>query len=314
MRNNDRTSATTTQVDLALDFDQLAAAVGNREHTDIACPACGPDRRHAVNRRRGVLRIWRRDPDFITYCCARCGARGWAKRGDRNRSVFEPFSRKPTRATPLKTEMLAAAEHIWRDSVAITGTPGTAYLAARGIDLDAVPDHGGLRFHPRCPWSADTTAPCIIARFTDAITGIPLGIRRRRIDAKNTPLSLGPTGGGVIRLSPDDEVTTGLVIGEGLETVLAAMTRIEHRGTQLRPAWACGSAGAMRTFPVLAGIEALTILVDADHLDCRRGVYPGQDAARGCAERWAAAYREVTLLTPRDLGVDFNDLVRGLPP
>jgi hypothetical protein len=313
MRNDVRTSATTTQSHLALDFDQLAAAVGNREHTDIACPACGLDRRHAVNRSRRVLRIWRSDPDFITYCCVRCGARGWAQRGDRKRTVSEPISRKPSRAAPLNAETLTAAEHIWRASVAIAGTPGAAYLAARGIDLDAVPDHCGLRFHPRCPLGAGT-APCIIARFTDAITGIPLGIRRRRIDDKNKPLSLGPTGGGVIRLSPDDEVTTGLVIGEGLETVLAAMTRIEHRGTRLRPAWACGSAGAMRTFPVLAGIEALTILVDADHLDRRSGVYPGQDAARECAERWAAACREVTLLTPRDLGVDFNDLVRGLPP
>src|SRR5262249_23403812 len=70
------------------------------------------------------------------------------------------------------------------------------------------------------------------------------------------------------------------------------------------PAWAAGSAGNLEDFPVLTGIDALTLLVDHD-VNGR-----GQEAALVCGKRWRDAGREVTLLTPRKLGADFNDLVR----
>jgi Tripartite tricarboxylate transporter family receptor len=77
LRENRRTASGAQGAgDLDLTFDQLAALLGNHERADVACPACGPDRRRTVNRRRSVLRLWRRDPEFISYCCARCGARG----------------------------------------------------------------------------------------------------------------------------------------------------------------------------------------------------------------------------------------------
>ena len=50
-------------------------------------------------------------------------------------------------------------------SVPITGTPGAAWLAARGIDLDAV-GRAGLRFHPRCPWGTGA-APCTMTSLVD---------------------------------------------------------------------------------------------------------------------------------------------------
>jgi phage/plasmid primase-like uncharacterized protein len=201
-------------------------------------------------------------------------------------------------------DRLRRADAIWRASLPIEGTLGEEYLRRRGIVLDEVPDHGGLRFHPLCPFDGGTQA-CIVARYTDVLTSKPLGIYRRPIHLAGVkPKAFGSIGGGVIRLWPDDSVEQGLVIGEGVETVLAAATRIEHKGTLLAPAWACGSAGTIAAFPVLAGIEALTILVDAD----KSGT--GQRAAQHCAERWAKAGREVTILTPRDLGHDFNDLVK----
>jgi hypothetical protein len=188
----------------------------------------------------------------------------------------------------------------------IAGTDGEAYLASRGIALEETPDRAGLRFHPACPYGRLGTTPAIVARFTDIITNTARGIHRRAVLAGTEPktMSLGPVGGAVVRLWPDDAVEQGLIIGEGVETVLAAATRIEHRGTLLQPAWACGSAGTLEAFPVLPGVYALTILADAD------GSGRGQDAAERCAERWANAGREVTILTPRDLGFDFNDVVR----
>jgi hypothetical protein len=92
------------------------------------------------------------------------------------------------------------------------------------------------------------------------------------------------------------------VLGEGIETTLSAATRISHRNTLLQPAWAAGDAGHMRAFPVLSGIEALTLLVDHDANNA------GQDAAAECAQHWKAAGREVTRLVPRAVNTDVNDL------
>jgi hypothetical protein len=201
--------------------------------------------------------------------------------------------------------MLARADDLWRAAVPIAGTPGAEWLANRGIVLNAVPDHGGLRFHPACPYGSGRTVPAIVARFTDIITVAPRGIHRRAITAGIEPktMALGPTAGAVVRLWPDEEVTQGLVIGEGIETALAA-TRVEHMGTLLRPAWACTTAGILEEFPVLPGIEALTILADNDASG------RGQEAAMRCAMRWIRAGLHAEILMPQSLGLDFNDLVR----
>jgi hypothetical protein len=97
-----------------------------------------------------------------------------------------------------------------------------------------------------------------------------------------------------------------LVIGEGIETTLAAATRIAHRGTPLRPAWAIGSSGGIARLPVITGIERLTILVDNDANDV------GRTNAKKCAERWTATGHAVVLLTPRQSAADFNDLVPSM--
>jgi hypothetical protein len=166
-----------------------------------------------------------------------------------------------------------------------------------------VPDHGGLRYHPRCPWGCGT-APCVVARYTDAITGEQRGMWRRPIIGSEKPKSLGPTGECVIRLWPDDTIESALVLGEGVETVLCAATRLLFRGAYLRPAWAAGNAGNMAAFPVLKGISSITLLVDNDESGA------GERASEQCDVRWAAAGRETLRLMPQGLGHDFNDMVR----
>lgn len=177
------------------------------------------------------------------------------------------------------------------------------YFDRRGIDIGVIPNQGSLRWHPRCRIDGNIK-PCVIGRYTDALTNTPRGIWRRPIDG-GVPKALGPTAQCVIRLWPDEAVDAGLVVGEGVETVLAAATRIEHRGTFMMPAWAAGSAANMSKLPVLPGVEALTLLVDNDPNRV------GQRAAEECRARWEAAGTEVTLLAPINSGVDFNDLVRS---
>src|SRR6185312_17428285 len=102
---------------------------------------------------------------------------------------------------------------------------------------------------------------------------------------------------GVVKLWP---AASSLVIGEGIETVLAAATRIPYREAPLQPAWSTLTSGKLSTFPVLPGVERLIILVD--HV-------AGQLAATVCMDRWSRAGRTVVRLTPTRAGADFNDLV-----
>jgi hypothetical protein len=265
---------------------------------DHPCPLCGPDRRLEYNRTRPTLRTWKPRPGFVTFYCARCGAKGHA-RADVDELLQPRFPPWPPPVKPRVTSGdLHYVERLWETAAA--GHPVVkGYFRWRGIPLDHVPSV--LRYHPQCPWWGKRQ-PCILARFTDALTGEPRGIWRRSADGLNKPMSLGPTGGCVIRLYP--KVGKRLVIGEGVETVLAAATRITHRGKPLRPAWATGCAGNMRRFPVLEGVEQLIILVDNDESGT------GQKAAEECAHRWRDTGREVIRLIPRTPGTDFNDLVR----
>jgi phage/plasmid primase-like uncharacterized protein len=200
---------------------------------------------------------------------------------------------------------LAWAEAIWRETLPL-GRDAIAYFARRSIDINQVPKHGGLRFHPRCPWRGGTE-PCIIGRFTTALGDEPRGILRRPITGEKA-ITLGPMSGCVIRLWPDEVVEQHLVLGEGVETVLSMALHRTHRGKLLRPAWAVCVANNLKKFPILSGIEILTVLVDNDLPD-QRGRRAGQEAAAKCAARWSEAGREVIRLTPNVAGTDFNDLV-----
>jgi hypothetical protein len=217
----------------------------------------------------------------------------------RARLEREELEREARAARELR-ESLAYCDRQWAQTVPLPPA-AIGYFARRGIVLDDLPEQGGLRFHPRCPFDGPTL-PCIVARFTDAITGAPGGIWRRPISGEK-PKTIGPMKDHVIRLWPDDAVEQGLMIGEGVETVLAAATRITHCGTLLRPAWACACRTNIRDFPILSGIECLTICADNDASG------DGQDAARTCAKRWAGYSREVEVLIPNTTDKDFNDLV-----
>ena len=62
-----------------------------------------------------------------------------------------------------------------------------------------------------------------------------------------------------------------------------------------------GSAGAIRTFPVIERVTKLTIW--ADHDDSGRSLTD----ARECAERWTASGRRVVIRYPEKVGADYAD-------
>ena len=108
------------------------------------------------------------------------------------------------------------------------------------------------------------------------------------------PRGLAPAG--IVRLTPDEDVTNGLHLAEGLETALAAMSK------DLRPMWSTGSTSIMAKLPVVGGIEFLTIIADRDENGA------GEKAAHEAGQRWREAGRGVRVWTPPTFG-DFNDLL-----
>ena len=200
----------------------------------------------------------------------------------------------------------ARALRLWQQAKSIAGTLAAQYLAERRrIDIAALPDNVDevLRFHPSCPFGPGARHPCLLALMRDVASDEPAGIHRIALTPDAGKIDRRMLGrGGAVKLWP---VGTQLIVGEGIETVLAAATRISHRGAPLRPAWSAVSSGALSKLPVVAGVDRLLILVDHD-LNGQ-----GQAAAARCAERWSRAGRSVTQLKPKQPGTDFNDVVMG---
>jgi hypothetical protein len=168
---------------------------------------------------------------------------------------------------------------IWQQSVRLKGTLGWRYFTERRqLHIGLLPDlkHALRWYEKEC---------AVIALMTDPITNKPTGIHRTFLNPDGTKRErkmLGPRG--VIRLSPDDLVTEGLGITEGVEDGLAVLL------SGWAPVWAASCAGAIASFPVLSGIEALTIFADSNDV--------GMEAAAECADRWELAGQEVEIREP----------------
>jgi hypothetical protein len=204
--------------------------------------------------------------------------------------------------TDIDQQNIERALKLWNDATPIDGTPAERYLHGRG--LDDLPGDRVLRFHASCPFGK-TRVACLLALYTDIATNEPKAIGRTAINLSGNKIgrmSLGPVENAAVKIHADENVEQGLVIGEGLETCLAA------RQLGFRPVWSLGSANAIRDFNVLAGITSLTILIDNDPPD-RNGRLAGPDAALECSERWRDAGVEVTRITPRRQGDDMADLI-----
>jgi len=260
-----------------IDLPVIDRLTGGRLGThDVPCPECStlPSRsRHGA--RRKVLRVWRIESSFATYCCARCGASGWA----RDRAGPRPDTAKLAAARAeaaehdreAKVKRLDLARWLWSRRRPIAGTIAATYLrkvrgyggplpatlgflAGRGDHAPAMIAAFGLA-HEVEPGQIDIT--------TVAVRGVhltklrPDGSGKAGVDADK--IMIGYSIGSPIVLGSVNDLG-GLVIAEGVEDALSA-----HEATSLG-AWAAGAASRM---PALADAvpgytETVTILVDDD--------------------------------------------------
>ena len=220
--------------------------------------------------------------------------------------------------SPYEQSATERALRLLSEGIQISDTPAAAFLDWRGV-LEPALEFGEevLRFHLNCPFGEGTRHPCMLALMRDISSNEPRAVQRtaltqalmqavsrttfaefKEAGGRVTRMTLGPQTGTAIKLFCDEDVTLGLAIGEGTETVLAAIR------LGFRPAWALGGTSGVKTFPILSGIESLTILVDNDASGA------GQRAAQECSKRWIGAGREVFRAVPNHSGDDFNDVLR----
>jgi hypothetical protein len=132
----------------------------------------------------------------------------------------------------LKSDNIPLALAIWNEARDPAGTPVIAYLQHRRVILP--PRCEAIRFHPRCPFGKDANGvtiytPAMVALVTSILTNEPQGIHRTALNGKagHKRMSLGRVPGGAVKLTPDEDVTIALGIGEGIETTLSLPQRPE---------------------------------------------------------------------------------------
>jgi hypothetical protein len=265
----------------AISLAQIDDATGGRIGTfDIACPLCGPFKRSPRNQRRPVLRVYRIEPSFAGFYCARCGEKGAAL--DRNGAPPDPIGLAKARAEAaeherlLKAKRLRTARWLWRRSYPVIGSKGEVYLRdARGYDG---PLRATLRFLP----ARSEYLPAMIASFgfahevepgilditNEAVTGIhltrllPDGSGKAVFDDpdEQAKIMIGRSIGSPIVLAPMND---GLALGisEGIEDGLSI-----HQSLGIG-VWVAGAASRM---PALAEIvpaytEVVPIFAHDDH-------------------------------------------------
>jgi putative DNA primase/helicase len=202
----------------------------------------------------------------------------------------QPAPKKPKPGLHSNTP---AANKIWQEATTAAGSPVEAYLHGRGLTLAIETYSCALRYHPSCLFKGEIV-PVMVAAMTDIHTNEFRGIHRTRLNPKKKEM-LGPAKGTVVKLTPDEDVTYGLHICEGIETGLALMEM------GFKPLWSCLTANGMTNFPALSGIEALTIFADNDENKV------GQNAAIKCGARWQVAGKEVNIFATPKPGTDFAD-------
>ncbi|OUL92945.1 DUF7146 domain-containing protein [Paraburkholderia hospita] len=192
------------------------------------------------------------------------------------------------------------ARQMWTASKPLAGV-AAAYLEARCCCIP--PRDSDLRWLPSLKHPSGYEGPALLALVTDAVTSEPISLHRtwiladgNKANIEKPRLLLGGghrKQGGVIRLWPNDAVTTGLGIAEGIETALS----LAHG---FSPVWSLIDAGNLAAFPYLLGIQTLTIGADNDRV--------GLGAADACASRWVNCGAEV--FVTQQAANDLNDVLK----
>jgi putative DNA primase/helicase len=196
---------------------------------------------------------------------------------------------------------------LWEEGTPVThDDPAGRYLTlTRGLQLSKFPDC--LRFHPRCWTKVNNEQKCfptLLARFDDTEGQITQLQRIFLTTTGEKALSdtkrlmpawkQGAMRGGAIRLYAPHNL---LAVAEGVETALGY--HIWSGGT---PVWATYSANLLEQVVVPPSVTKVVVIADNDSSG------QGQKSADVLAVRLFKEGREVRIVTPRAIGMDFADI------
>ena len=259
-----------------------------------ACPAC------ARNEREKTLGLTIEHSGKGVAHCFRCGHVETNSRDAKSWTAAPLLVER--RPSPQKHEVLSNyGLELWSACEPVFGA-ALAYLKARRCVVP--PADGDLRWHRDLRHPSGAHGPALVGLISHVRSRKPLSLHRTWIEADGRKSAFDPPRmllgnhamkDGVIRLWPDESVTCGLAVAEGIETALSLAWAYQ-------PAWSCIDAGHLAALPVLAGIETLVIGADNDAA--------GQKAANECATRWASA--DVEVLVTRQAANDLNDVLQEL--
>jgi putative DNA primase/helicase len=234
----------------AFSLREIARALGvDISGRSVVAPGPG----HSRKDRSLSVKLSASSPDgFIVHSHA---GDDWRQRRDYVRgklglAAFQPYERRtpPRQRTHVKATPAdngKTALRLWRQAVDPRGTLVEIYLKGRGLELPDAAAFEAIRFHVDCPLDRDHF-PAMVCLVRGILTNEPQAIHRTALaqdgtaikrNGKTFRLSLGPVTGGAIKLDPDEDVTHGLCIGEGVETCLSG------RQMGLRPVSAVSTAG-----------------------------------------------------------------------
>ena len=176
---------------------------------------------------------------------------------------------------------------LWRESVHPRGTPAEHYVNSRALELG---DDIAGRCHSLAPqyWGDGRVIPATSPTASHKPSVGPFSTAKR---ANSSACSWAPVGGAAIMLVQFRPTR----FSAACMSARASKPAPAAGQLGLRPCWALGSKGAIGAFPVLSGIEALTILAEPD----------AETEIQNCVARWHAAGREVKIIRPV-IGKDLN--------
>ncbi len=203
--------------------------------------------------------------------------------------------------TADRRQRVNLARDMWQSALPASGTVVARYLRSRGIEIPVPPSIRFIGMFTAYGWHGPSRdqRPVMVAAVEHVEHGF-VGVSRTflAIDG-STKASLdpprlftGPVAGGAVRLAPAAET---LVVGEGIETCLAAM-----QATAM-PAWAALSTSGLVALVLPAIVRAVIIVADND----ANGA--GEQAARKAAARWRTEGRQARVYMSPRVGEDAND-------
>jgi hypothetical protein len=243
---------------------------------DIACVFCGPQRRSGTNQHRKVLRVWRIDPHFATYHCARCCESGYVRDSDAVRPDPVALERARTEAADReansKAKRIATAQRLWSKRRPISeGMPPWLYLRRERKYTGPIP--ATLAFLPpfrdfpaamiaafgvACEPEPGIIVPPKVVRGVHLTRLTTEGEKLPNADGK-AKLMRGVCQGAPITISAPNDLL-GMAVTEGIEDGVSI-----YQSTGLG-VWAAGSGGFMPALAPLIPhfIETITIYAHDD--------------------------------------------------